>query len=165
MTALLSIALAFALWMPPPASAQQIPSAWQRKALETAQRAWNPVCGRLSLNISDPATALVVDDAPSRAGQAVPANEVMGFTATGSCSLGISTRMDWRQLRYPAFCDTVMHEAGRAAGRTGTDAVGVMSTIGGASRDISRTWRHGRWHRRVIWSGVDRRCIRPMDRR
>lgn len=141
------------------------PAAWQRKALTTAQRVWHPACGTLALTYRDPSAAIVVDDAPSRAGQPVPDDEVLGFTATGSCDLGLSSRVDWPRMRYPVFCSVVLHEAGRAAGLAGDDSTGIMSTLFAPGRDISRVYRHGRWHRRVIWSGVDRRCVRPMDRR
>jgi hypothetical protein len=147
----------------PAPSQPAIPFAWQSKALALSEHVWHPACGRLTITYRDPdkTGVVVVDDTTGRV-----VHRAAGFTAKGSCALGISTAYDWRSLGYPVYCSVVLHEAGRAAGAVGTTGPGVMHVgVSFVSHGVSHFWRRGRWHRRVIWSGVDRRCIRPVDLR
>lgn len=151
------------------ANAYDAPVAWQTSALATAQRVWHPACGQLSLTLSDPAKSglTVVDDAvgdPSY-GQAIPFDQVVGFTVAHDCHLHLtSVSVDWRMMGYPYFCTITLHEAGRGAGMPGTNGPGVMNIRPSVS-EVDDYVRHDGWIYQVAhYQGADRRCYRPQDK-
>jgi hypothetical protein len=133
-----------------PASAgADVPAAWQHKALETAQRVWQPACGTLTVRFADPAT--VGGDASWG-----------GWAYLGQCAIYEPAGHDW--LGYPEFCSNVLHEAGHAAGREHSDR-GIMQPHATISRFVSTVRIDGRVRRMVVWTGADQRCVRPQDLR
>lgn len=141
--ALVLAAIALLAW---PAQARaDAPDTWQKQALATAQRVWHPACGTLTIAWKDPASV---------GGTA----EWGGWAYVGNCTIYEPAGRGW--MGYPDFCTAVLHEAGHAAGYGHSDR-GIMAPF----RIVGHSVNNDNGKRRVLWSGVDRRCIRPRDRR
>lgn len=136
-----AVFVAFALFAP--AAQAGAPDAWQRRALEVTQRVWHPACGTITIEWQDPALA----------GGTV---EWGGWAYLGECRIYEPTTRVW--LGYPDFCTAVLHEGGHAAGY-GHSARGIMAPDRMVARNEAR--RDGKFL--LLWSGVDRRCLRKTD--
>lgn len=131
--------LLLALW--PATASASAPAPWQQKALALAQQTWRPACGQLTLSFGQP---------PEETADAA------GWAYKGDC--GINIRSDKTWLGYPEFCDTVLHEAGHAAGlEHSTNPRSVMFPLGVVMRNLARV--EGSRREYVSWTGVDRRCL------
>jgi hypothetical protein len=144
----LRLILTLILLTTPATASGDVPVGWQREALKTAQTVWRPACGTLRISWENPATARVSTGSTEAWG---------GWAYLGECTIHEPLGRDW--MGYPDFCTAVLHEGGHAAGH-GHSRRGVMVAQRLTGLSIGRV----NGHRRVSWSGVDRRCVRPQDR-
>jgi hypothetical protein len=152
------VVVPLALMSMPAAARADTPAAWQRKALETAQRVWHPACGGLSIAFADPASFDIVTINGTRTADAA------GWGSAGDCQIDLAQGRTWDG--YPEFCTVVLHEVGHVVGHDDTTGPGIMNSQRIIAREVGRSARRdGRWGAwRVDWPGADHRCIRPMDR-
>lgn len=125
------------------------PVAWQTKSLELVERVWKPQCETLTIAFAQPPAGIVEAD--------MVAN-VSGWATPGTCTIFLNESTEW--LGYPHMCTVVLHEGGHLVGREHSDR-GIMQPVGFVGR--GRGTVNGR--RVIMWDGVDRRCLRPMDKR
>jgi len=140
----LILAALLALSVPADADAN-VPVAWQRKALTTAQRVWQPSCGALRIQFA-------------QARDFGGTEQWGGWAYAGECTIYEPAGRSW--LGYPEFCTAVLHEAGHAAGRGHSDR-GIMNP----EQVISRSVNLADGRRVVVWRGVDRRCLTRVQAR
>lgn len=134
---------AILLLMFPLAAHAGAPGPWQRKALETAQRVWHPTCGQLTIVFGTPPVELA--DAPE-------------WAYLGQCQINIDQSRGW--LGYPEFCNLVLHGAGHAAGMGhSSNPRSIMFPLGVVMRNEVKV--SGSRRVRVVWYGVDPRCVPP----
>lgn len=143
LTAALVAVLALAIAAPATARA-----GWKiDRAAEIAQIVWHPACGQLRIRFADPATSGAVD------ANGDPLADVSGWALPGDCDVSVSNKQSWT---FETFCQTVLHEAGHAAGYGHSSNPHSVMYAWGTPVE-SRGTVNGR--RVVRWTGVDPRCL------
>lgn len=118
------------------------------RAVAIAQVVWHPACGQLVLRFADPATVIATGQLPESESDAAA-----GWAATGDCDITVTNRRHWE---FEPLCETVLHEAGHAAGM---DHVDDRPSIMNSRTILTRAETTIRGRKVVTWDGIDHRCL------